>query len=100
MNARAIFAADDRDRNTPETLTGQTPLRPRLHHGPNTVLSPVGNETDIFTDRMLHTFAKVFMVDLHEPLRGRAKDDRFFTAPAMRIAVRMVLFFKEQLVLG
>ena len=37
--------------------------------------------------------AEILVIDLHEPLRGRAENDRFFASPAVRIAVRMIFLF-------
>ena len=96
MNSRAMFAPDDRDRNAPIALTGKAPLRPRLHHGPYSFLAPIGDELYVLVDGSKHALSEVLVVDLHEPLRRCAKENRLFTAPAMRVTMGMILFPEKQ----
>ena len=84
----ALLAGEDRNRNTPDTLTGNTPVGTLTDHGGHALLTPAGNPLDVLTSLDCVILERI---NRAEPLLGGTEDDRVFAAPAMRIAVHDVL---------
>ena len=84
----ALLAGEDRNRNTPDTLTGNTPVGTLTDHGGHALLTPAGNPLDVFTSLDCVILERI---NRAEPLLGGTEDDRIFAAPTMRIAVHDVL---------
>ena len=84
----ALLAGEDRNRNTPDTLTGNAPVGTLTDHGGHALLTPAGNPLDVLTSLDCVILERI---NRAEPLLGGTEDDRIFAAPAMRIAVHDVL---------
>ena len=80
----SVFAVENRNRNTPETLTGNAPVVP--------VAQPI-LETCLAPDRKVFDFIGFFqklcfnLVDGAEPLRGGTENSRLLRTPVMRIGM-------------
>ena len=80
----AVLAVENRDRDTPGTLSGNAPVAAVTDHAGDTVLAPVRNPfhaLDRFNGLLLE------LVNRAEPLLSRAKNHRILAAPAVRILV-------------
>ena len=78
----AILTIENRNRHTPRSLAGNTPVAAVGNHIVNTVMSPRRNKFNT-VDFLQSLLAEA--VNRGEPLRSRAEEGRIFTSPAMRI---------------
>ena len=78
----AVFAIEDRDRQSPVTLSGDTPVRSLSDHGNDPVFAPCGDPFDVVAG-----FDSFFFegIDRAEPLRRCSEDDGILASPAMGI---------------
>ena len=82
----AVLTIKGRDRDPPGPLAGQAPVRTVFHHAANPVPAP-GRHPGHPVDLGQGLFSQVIGFHGDKPLLGGPKDHRFFTAPAMGIAV-------------
>jgi hypothetical protein len=82
----ATLAVEHRDRDAPETLAGDAPVRPVLDH-PVDPVPPPGGDPCHAVDGLKRLFPEVVLFHRDEPLFRRAEDDRLFAAPAVGIGV-------------
>src|SRR5206468_2494927 len=95
----ALLVVEDRDRQAPGALARDAPVGARVDHAADAVLAPVGDEIG-FVDGFLRESAErssaaKWLVHRDEPLFRRAKDDRLFAAPVVRVAVGDLLFTEQ-----
>lgn len=88
----AVFAVEDRDRNTPDTLTGDAPVAAVVDHIVDAVMAPGRNPFDRI-DGFEGFLTEA--VDRSKPLFRRPIDDRVLAAPAVRILMAEGVFGKE-----
>src|SRR5271157_5665133 len=88
----ASIAEEDDDRNAPETLAGDAPVRAVFDHFVDALLAPAGNPLHIvnfpqgfLAQRFLSAMSD--LVQLDEPLLSGAKNHGIVAPPAVRIAV-------------
>jgi len=98
----ATLAVENDDGHAPETLARDAPIRALLDHLVHAVFAPRGNPFDAvdFFERFLAQgffFSVSGLVHFDEPLLGGAKDYRIVAAPAMRVAVLVIIDVKEGL---
>jgi hypothetical protein len=98
----AGFAMDEeRHRDAPLTLTRQRPVRTIGDHRVQTLLAPRRKEAcrfDAFECRLTQRLAAILGHNVHagEPLRCGAIDDRRLVAPAMHVAVRVLVLMQQR----
>ncbi len=97
MQLAGFLVHEERHRHAPLALTRQRPVRAIRDHAVQALLAPRRKEGGVL-DAFQRGFAQRFVdvvVRLHvhagEPLRGRAVDDRRLVAPAVHVAVRVLL---------
>src|SRR5262249_33219325 len=90
----AIRASERRNRHTPGALARETPIRPSLGHIANPFTGPWRHPVHL-VDRVENPLAQLQMIDLEEPLLGRAKNQGILASPAVRVAV-CVMARREQ----
>ena len=83
-NFIAIFTVENRDRHTPCSLAGNTPVRSVFNHIWNSLFAACRNEFHIF-NRIKGLFAE--FINLYKPLGRCPVDYRVFTSPTMGVAV-------------
>ena len=88
----AVFAVENRDRNAPGALAGNTPVTAVFNHARNTVLAPGGYPFNRFY-RLNGFIGKIR--NRAEPLFGRAENYRLFATPAMGVLVGNFLNSKK-----
>ncbi len=78
----AVFAVENRNRNTPAALTGNAPVVAFADHGSDAITAPCGNPFYLidFLDSLL-----LNGIDGAEPLLRCAEQNRLLAAPAVRI---------------
>src|SRR4029077_10137440 len=96
----ARIAIKNNDRHAPEALAGDAPVRTLLNHFVHAVFAPGGNPFDAmdFFERFLaqrFLFSMRGLVHSDEPLLGGPENHGIVTAPAVRIAV-LVLVVSEK----
>ncbi len=109
----AAFAKEDRDGDAPNALARDAPVRPRGDHVGDALLAPCRVPFHAVFDfveralperqrRAIGTRAQFLhrVIDVDEPLLGRAKDDRVVAAPAMRVAMEDVRPAEESAAAG
>ena len=79
---------EQRDRRPPSALARDHPLVPALDH-PRDPLLPPGGEPSHLRNRVERglPYVRAAAVQAHEPLDGRAEDDRLLASPAVRVVV-------------
>ena len=97
--AVAPLAIKHRDRNAPEPLPGDAPIRPVLDHAVNPVATPGGKPVHR-VDRGQRFLAEVVSLHRDEPLLGRTEDDRLFASPTVRVGVLDVHLSEQRARLG
>ena len=87
------IAVEYGNRQTPVSLTGDTPVGSLLYHGNNALATPFRHPLNVLAgfDSFVAEFA-----DRAEPLRSRTENDGIAAAPAVRIAVRENLGGKQR----
>src|ERR1700683_4982538 len=90
----AVLAIERNERNAPDALARDAPVRPRGDHVRHALLAPRGYPLDVL-NCFQRPLAQIVAFHADEPLFGGAKNCRVVAAPAMRIAVRD-LFLAEQ----
>ena len=93
----AILVIKNRQRNAPDALARDAPVRAVLDHVDHLLLAPGGNPLDVL-DRVEEVLAD--RLDGAEPLRGRAEDDGLLGAPVMGIAMDDVDALQDDAFLG
>src|ERR1700741_466432 len=101
----AGIAIKNDDGHAPETLTRNAPVRALFDHFVHAVFAPGGKPFHLmdFLERFL---AKSFLVavgglvHLDEPLLSGAEDDRIVTAPAMGVAVPVIVVAEKRAAVG
>src|SRR5438270_7487444 len=97
----AALAIKNDDRDAPEALPRNSPVRPLLDHFVHAIFTPGGDPLDLmnFLERFL---AQGFLptvrrlVHFDEPLLGGAENHRIVAAPAMRVSVLVVVMAEER----
>ena len=84
-NRRIILRIENRNRNTPCTLTGNTPVTAIGNHIVHALLSPLRNPVNI---RNLCQQLFTNLINRRKPLRCCTEDNRLLCSPVMRIGVR------------
>ena len=80
----AVLAVNNRNRNAPGTLTGNTPVTPVTNHALDTVFAPFRNPANVFNCLDCLILKAVYRA---EPLFSSTVDNRLMAAPAVRILV-------------
>ena len=75
-----------RDRHTPGTLPGNTPVRAFRDHAPDTLFPPGGRELYL-VDLTQCVFPQSHGIHAEKPLWGGPENDRRLVAPAMGITM-------------
>ena len=79
----AILAVKGRDRNSPDPLPADTPVRAVTDHVVDPLLAPFRDPPNVLFDALQGILPEVG--DGDKPLVSRPEDDRFFASPAVRI---------------
>ena len=90
---RTVFTIDDRNRYTPKTLSGNTPVTTIGNHVMHSLLAEVVMPFDLIVD-----FIQQLWLDLingTEPLLDRSENNLLFQSVIMRIAVSDVFYCKQ-----
>ena len=95
MSLTAFFTVEDRNWNTPSSLTGNTPVRTSAYHVFDTTFTPTRDPVDAFDCFQSFLFE---VIDRAEPLFGCTVNDRMFTSPAVWILMHD--FFNSKHVTG
>ena len=82
----AFGAVENRDRNAPQPLSGNAPVRAVFHHTVDAVAPPGGDPLHLVDGRQ-RLFAQVVLLHGDKPLLGRTEDNGLFTAPAVRVGM-------------
>src|SRR5262245_49713436 len=82
----ASFAIEDEDRDTPDALAGDAPVRACGDHVRDAFLTPGGFPLDAF-DGFEGAATQIIVLHRNEPLLGGTENSRVVAAPAVRIAV-------------
>ena len=93
----AIGAKENRQRHAPGALTRDAPIGPRLDRAIDAVAAPRGKPLDL-VDLLKRLATQRFERD--EELLDRAKNDRRFRAPAMRVGMFVNFATKQMSALG
>ena len=87
-----------RDRYAPRALARDAPVGAGFHRAFDAVLAPVGNPedaVDLGEGGLAKSFPLTLVVDLDEPLIHRAEDHGRLAAPAVRVAVVVILLMQQ-----
>ncbi len=90
----ALFTIHDRDRHSPAALTTHTPVGAGFNHVVDTVTPPGRNPLDPL-DLCQRLLPQIVVFHADKPLLGSTKNHRFFTAPAVRIAMTEVALVQQ-----
>ena len=96
----ALRALEHGDGHAPRALARDAPVGTVGHHGADAVLGPGGDPFHAMLDGLERVLAQAVLVHGHEPLVGGAEDDRLVAAPAVRVAVRDLLFRHQRALLA
>ncbi|GBF31536.1 hypothetical protein MnTg04_01497 [bacterium MnTg04] len=102
MQFIGVFVDKKGNRHAPGPLPGNAPVRPPVHHAHDPGFAPVGYPLH-FADLGKSLLAQTGLVHADEPLGRRAKNQRRFVAPAMRVTVldrftaQQYIFFCQQI---
>src|SRR5262249_3428862 len=95
----AISAVEDGNRNSPDALTGDAPVRPALEHVRHPQTAPPRHPVYAvdFFDCRLPQRAIAFRGAVHryKPLRCRTKDNRAMATPTVWVTVRVVFAINQ-----
>src|SRR2546425_6128191 len=83
----AAGAVEGDDRHAPDALPRDDPFEAVRHHVVDAILAPRGDPLDIPLDRLERVGAEIALVEVDEPLLGRAKERRVLATPAGRVRV-------------
>ena len=82
----AALAVENRNGNAPHPLAGDAPVGPGLDHSVDAILAPRRHPLHLF-DFFQCPLPQPVVLQVDEPLLGRAEDERVMAAPTMRIGV-------------
>src|SRR5437660_864358 len=83
----AAGAVEGDDRHAPDALPRDDPFEAVRHHVVDAILAPRGDPLDIPLDRLERVGAEIALVEVDEPLLGRAEERRVLATPAVRVRV-------------
>src|SRR5690349_5765340 len=91
----ALVAIKDRDRHAPGALARDAPVGPALKHAAD-ALAPPRRDPLHLVDGFERAEAQLVFFHRDEPLLGGAEDHRALAAPAVRVAVRELVFLEQR----